>query len=108
MHGVSFSVFFAYPSTRKARVASLGGIVSDNCSQEVRSDRGGIIALIGILIFFFFIVLMVAGSLGAAISQDTPVENGIGVVEIRGTIATADSPVKVLQKFQHDDDIKAI
>ena len=108
MHGVSFSVFFAYPSTRKARVASLGGIVSDNCSQEVRSDRGGIIALIGILIFFFFIVLMVAGSLGAAISQDTPVENGIGVVEIRGTIATADSTVKVLQKFQDDDDIKAI
>ncbi len=71
-------------------------------------DKTGLLALVAILIFFFVIVLMIAASLGALFSDPPPVENGIGVVEIRGAIETADATVRVLQDFQDDAQIKAI
>lgn len=105
----SLFLYFNIPTDGKLfDHALLGGSVSDNQLRGVRSDRGSLIALVGILFFFFFVVFVIAASLVAVIAEDVVVENGIGVVEIRGTIATADSTVKALQQFEDDEGIKAV
>lgn len=79
-----------------------------SAAVKAPSDRSSLSALIGVLSFFVLILLMCAGAAVSLISDESVVENGIGVVEIKGTIANADPIVKNIQDFMDDDQIRAI
>ncbi|MBR4985224.1 MAG: signal peptide peptidase SppA [Proteobacteria bacterium] len=78
-------------------------------SQESsRSDKVSIGLVIGILAFFFLIFLICMSAVASLVSGDLVAENGIGVVEIKGAIESADQTVRTIQDFSDDEQIQAI
>ncbi|MBQ1926768.1 MAG: signal peptide peptidase SppA [Proteobacteria bacterium] len=80
-------------------------------AQEIpagRSDKVSIGIVIGILAFFFLIFLICMSAVAALATGDMVAENGIGVVEIKGAIESADQTVRTIQDFSDDEQVKAI
>lgn len=77
-------------------------------STERSSERSGVVGLVGVLIFFFVVILMCAGAVATLVSSGSMVENGIGVVEVKGEIESAEDVIKTVQQFEEDPQIKAM
>lgn len=77
-------------------------------STERSSERSGVVGLVGVLIFFFVVILMCAGAVATLVTSGSMVENGIGVVEVKGEIESAEDVIKTVQQFEEDPQIKAM
>lgn len=75
--------------------------------QGTARGRGGVVALIIVCLFIFFVVMVCLSSI-MAMSDMTDTEEGIGVVEITGTIASADGTVKTIRDFNANKAVKAV
>lgn len=81
--------------------------MSENQTKSENKSSLGI--LIAVLAFFFFVFLMSAGAVLSLVALEDNIQGEpIGVVEITGTIASADETVRVISNFSMDDSIKAI
>lgn len=77
-------------------------------STERNSERSGVVGLVGVLIFFFVVILMCAGAVATLVTSGSMVENGIGIVEVKGEIESAEDVIKTVQQFEEDPQIKAM
>lgn len=82
--------------------------MSEAKSTERSSERSGVVGLVGVLIFFFVVILMCAGAVATLVTSGSMVENGIGVVEVKGEIESAEDVIKTVQQFEEDPQIKAM
>lgn len=77
-------------------------------SNARSSEKISIGIVIGILAFFFLIFLICMSAVATLASGDLVAENGIGVVEIKGAIESADQTVRTIQDFSDNEQVKAI
>lgn len=81
----------------------------ENKTASKSDNKVSLGLLIGVLAFFFVVFLMCAGSVMTLVSDDSDISgDGIGVVEVTGTIASADGIIKTISKFSADHTVKAI
>jgi protease-4 len=71
-------------------------------------EKSSVGAIVGILIFFFIIFFLVAGAVFAMVSGEAQIGEQLGVVEVTGTIESADSTVKSIRQFSEDELIKGV
>ena len=71
-------------------------------------EKSSVAAIVGILVFFFIVFFMVAGAVFAMVSGGEPEGEQLGVVEVTGTIESADSTVRALQDFSDDEMIRGV
>ncbi len=71
-------------------------------------EKTSVGAIVGILIFFFIVFFLVAGAVFAMVSGEEQVGERLGVVEVTGTIESADSTVKSIREFSEDEQIRGI
>ncbi len=76
--------------------------------SETNKDRVSLGVVIGFLAFFFLIFFICASALYSLAAGENLDETGIGVVEIKGTIESADQTVRTIQSFKEDENVKAI
>ena len=76
--------------------------------SESNKDKVSLGAVIGVLVFFFLIFFICASALFSLANGEMDTESGIGVVEIKGTIESADQTVRNIQTFKEDENVKAI
>ena len=96
-------------SERQTRPEACSEGKSRTASGSKSENKSSLGILIAVLAFFFVVFLMCAGALMTLVSEDSTLEgDGIGVVEVTGTIASADEIVKTISKFSADKSVKAM
>lgn len=76
--------------------------------SETNKDKVSLGVVIGFLAFFFLVFFICASALYSLAAGENLDEKGIGVVEIKGTIESADQTVRTIQTFIEDENVKAI
>ena len=80
----------------------------ENASMSESKEKSSTGAIVGILIFFFIVFLLVAGAVFSMVAGDEKMGDQIGVVEVTGTIESADSTVKSIRAFSEDELIRGV
>lgn len=76
--------------------------------SEKNKDKISLGVVIGVLAFFLLIFFICSSVLFSLANGEMEGEEGIGVVEIKGTIESADQTVRNIQAFKEDERVRAV